>query len=147
MPIRPENTGRYPPDWPQIRARIIRRAGNRCERCKVENGRLGGRLRDGTFCPAVPEEKLDRLRWPQLGSLSWCVVPGMCGHGWEKLRVIRIVLTVAHLNHIIEDCRDENLQALCQRCHLLHDVDLHAQTRYRTRREGKAVTDLFEEPR
>lgn len=31
MPIRPENRDRYPPDWPEIRARILRRAGNRCE--------------------------------------------------------------------------------------------------------------------
>ena len=37
---------------------------------------------------------------------------------WAKGRVI---LTVAHLNHIPADCRDENLKALCQRCHLRYD--------------------------
>lgn len=44
MPIRPENRDRYPPDWPQIRARILVRADNRCEGspqypdCRIENG-------------------------------------------------------------------------------------------------------------
>lgn len=31
MPISPENKARYPADWKQIRARILERAGNRCE--------------------------------------------------------------------------------------------------------------------
>ena len=33
----------------------------------------------------------------------------------------RVVLTVAHLNHTPEDCREENLRAMCQRCHLTYD--------------------------
>lgn len=38
MPIRPENAGRYPPDWKEIAARIRKRAGDRCE-CQGECGR------------------------------------------------------------------------------------------------------------
>lgn len=44
MPIRPENRGRYPKDWKQIRERILARAGNRCEGspaypdCRAING-------------------------------------------------------------------------------------------------------------
>lgn len=37
----------------------------------------------------------------------------------------RVVLTVAHLNHDPMDCRDDNLKAMCQRCHLRYDVDHH----------------------
>lgn len=37
----------------------------------------------------------------------------------------RVVLTVAHLNHRPEDCRDENLRAMCQRCHLAYDEEEH----------------------
>ena len=43
MPIRPENKHRYPQDWPDVRARILARAGNRCEGspdypdCRVRN--------------------------------------------------------------------------------------------------------------
>lgn len=35
MPI---NYREYPPDWKQTRARILERAGNRCEWCGAENG-------------------------------------------------------------------------------------------------------------
>ena len=45
----------------------------------------------------------------------------------------KIVLTVAHLNHTPEDCRDENLKAMCQRCHLRYDRDHHAETARSTR--------------
>lgn len=46
MPIKPENAKRYPRDWKQIRARILARAGNRCEGspaypdCRAPNGWL-----------------------------------------------------------------------------------------------------------
>lgn len=143
MPIRPENVDRYPPDWPQIRERILRRAGNCCERCGVANRAIGGRDDKGTFCPAVPEEQMLRLVWPKPGTVSVCAPPA--GQPWERLRIIRIVLTIAHLNHLIEDCSDENLQALCQRCHLAHDAEHHARTRYQTRRVGLAAADLFED--
>ena len=35
----------------------------------------------------------------------------------------RVVLTVAHLNHDVNDNRDENLQAMCQRCHNRYDAN------------------------
>ncbi len=44
MPIRPENRARYPKDWKDVRARILERAGNRCEGspaypdCRAPNG-------------------------------------------------------------------------------------------------------------
>lgn len=42
MPIRPENERRYPPNWREIRAAILERAGHRCEWCgrlnKEEDG-------------------------------------------------------------------------------------------------------------
>jgi hypothetical protein len=43
--------------------------------------------------------------------------------------MVHIVLTVAHLNHTPGDDRDENLQALCQWCHLTHDLQDHHETR------------------
>ncbi len=47
----------------------------------------------------------------------------------ESTRWVRIVLTVAHLNHQAGDDRDENLKALCQWCHLNFDKVHHAETR------------------
>lgn len=56
----------------------------------------------------------------------------------------KVVLTVAHRNHHPPDCRDENLFAACQTCHLRYDQVLHAEHSWRTRRERKASGDLFE---
>ena len=47
------------------------------------------------------------------------------GHG----KMIKVVLTIAHLNHTPEDCRPENLRALCQRCHNRYDAKHRAETR------------------
>ena len=47
----------------------------------------------------------------------------------------KVVLTVAHLNHVPEDVRHENLRAMCQRCHLRMDVDHHRETRNQSRCE------------
>ena len=37
MPIKPENKIRYPLNWKEIRADILRRAKNKCEFCGIEN--------------------------------------------------------------------------------------------------------------
>ena len=56
----------------------------------------------------------------------------------------KVVLTTAHRNHAPMDCRDTNLLAMCQRCHLRYDSTYHAtQSRY-TRRRKLAHSDLFE---
>lgn len=35
----------------------------------------------------------------------------------------RVVLTIAHLDQVIENNDPSNLRALCQRCHLRHDLE------------------------
>ena len=47
-----------------------------------------------------------------------------------------VVLTTAHLNHTPEDCRPENLRAMCQGCHLHYDREHHAQSRAETQRRA-----------
>ena len=56
----------------------------------------------------------------------------------------RVVLTVAHLDHQPENCADENLKAMCQRCHLKYDAAHHAANAATRRRARKALGDLFE---
>lgn len=142
MPIRPENRDRYPRDWPEISARIRQRAGNRCEECGVKNYALGGRDEQGTFWEATPKgDKMARLEWPEPGETWWC----SCGPQVRKLRIIRIVLTVAHLDHTPENCADDNLKALCQRCHNRLDA---AERRRGIRERAHAACaagDLFTE--
>lgn len=119
MPIRPENRARYPKDWPAISRRIrFERAGNCCEQCGVPNHELGGRTPDGQWHKARITG-CDR-RLPEPGSDWWCDGP----NGAQMLRIVRIVLTVAHLDHQPENCADENLRAWCQRCHNLYDAKM-----------------------
>ncbi len=61
------------------------------------------------------------------------------------MKIIKIVLTIAHLDHTPENCADDNLRAWCQRHHLAYDQAHHAANAYASRREGKAVADLFAE--
>jgi hypothetical protein len=44
-------------------------------------------------------------------------------------RRLRVILTVAHLNHDPRDNGDTNLVALCQWCHLNYDRLHHRETR------------------
>lgn len=46
-----------------------------------------------------------------------CYIPG------SKVIDTRMVLTVAHINHVEMDCRDENLVAACSVCHLRYDAE------------------------
>jgi hypothetical protein len=69
-------------------------------------------------------------------------------NGWYRVKggeaLVRIVLTIAHLDHIPENCDESNLRAWCQRCHLTYDAAEHAKTARRTRRAGRALGDLFQ---
>lgn len=111
MPIKLENKSKYPANWKQISDRIrFDRAGGQCE-CIGECG-----LHQTNPGPRRCTEK----------------------HGanaqWAKGR---IVLTTAHLNHIETDCRDENLKAMCQRCHLRYDAKHHQANAAATRESKK----------
>ena len=46
----------------------------------------------------------------------------------------RVVLTTAHLDHDPSNNADENLLAMCQRCHLSHDAEEHRRHAAETRR-------------
>lgn len=41
----------------------------------------------------------------------------------------KVVLTIAHLDHIPENCNPDNLRALCQSCHNKYDAKHRAETR------------------
>ena len=67
-----------------------------------------------------------------------------CDNG-EKLKIIKIVLTIAHLDHTPENCADDNLRAWCQRHHLAYDAEHHKVTAWRTRRANTPTPDMFEQ--
>ena len=57
--------------------------------------------------------------------------------GLDDPKKVKIVLTIAHLDHVPENCDPSNLRALCQRCHLRYDAKHHAESAKRTRMEKK----------
>lgn len=54
-----------------------------------------------------------------------------------------VVLTVAHLDHRPENCADDNLRALCQRCHNRYDTAHRSKNRAATHRAKKQNGELF----
>jgi len=137
MPILPQNRARYPPDWPAISRGVRERAGHRCARCGLGNysvvirGHLGA---------------IERVVGDLLPGASFAAARALCERARAAgFRAIVVVLTVAHLNHQPEDCRPENLQALCQRCHNRHDAAHRAETRRATRACSRPLP-LLESP-
>lgn len=55
-----------------------------------------------------------------------------------------VVLTVAHLDHTPENCSDDNLKALCQRCHNRYDMPMRRAGIKQRARMLRAASDLFE---
>ena len=62
---------------------------------------------------------------------------------WNVCREITIVLTIAHLDGKLDDHSDENLAALCQKCHNRLDGPARRRNAAKTRRSKLAVGDLF----
>ncbi len=130
MPIKPENAARYPADWPQIRAKTQARAGNKCEECGVPNRAWGYRV-DGMFHRVNKRQTIDVVKRGR----EWVRPPFWLG----RHRIIEIVCTTAHLDHVPENCADDNLRFWRQRCHLRYDSAHHRRNARETRRAGKAI--------
>lgn len=123
MPINPELKHLYPPDWKAISLRVrFERAGGKCEHCEAPHGWF--------------RDQYDVLHDPA----TWA---GLQTNGFHW-RASKIVLTTAHLNHDPSDNREENLAALCQRCHLAHDLKHHLQSRRINREKATGQQRLFE---
>jgi 5-methylcytosine-specific restriction endonuclease McrA len=125
MPIDYRN---YPKGWlTEIRPRILARDGHCCKFCGLADRVRGWWVPSGKFYTAeqfaedyFPVEEEDELikkmeRKPN-GSL--------------------VVLTIAHLDHGLTNHDDDNLAALCQRCHLNYDRAATATQRRQSRRYG-----------
>ncbi len=118
MPIKPENKALYPDNWKEIRQDILARANHCCEFCGVENYSFRLKI-DHTHIRPPTEKGLDLREWS------------------------KIVLTIAHLNHDPTDNDYENLKALCQKCHLNYDKELHMYNSALTRRKKLPTKDMF----
>ena len=168
MPIRPQFRYLYPIDWPQL-SKLIRfgRARGRCEGCgrphmhKVRHlgdgrwwdedrqtwrdgrGRLLPHLvmNDNVAEPPTLDLFLEsRLEEPAGGQRRPLLTVDLL----SKVRVTKVVLATAHLDHDTTNSAPRNLKALCQRCHMIHDRPEHRRRRWLTLRMRKALGDLFQ---
>ena len=67
--------------------------------------------RAGDHCEGSP-------RWPDCRAANWQPHP---------VTGARVVLTIAHLDHVPEHCEPHNLRAWCQRCHNAYDAPMRAR--------------------
>ena len=159
MPIKAENRGLHlggsPTSklWHALRALVLERAGRKCEQCGAPHMAAIIR-RPGEYGLTVPLP----------GSGVWVSrhddrTGVFLGNTWSDAyrgRSVKVVLTIAHLNHDptdndgwepgqpVKPFGQSNLGALCQTCHLRHDHDHHRANAARTRRSKLAAGDLFE---
>lgn len=118
MPIKKENRSKYPKNWPSISDRIrFKRARGRCE-CMGECGRT-----HEVFTTH------DKEVVPSGTTLRCLNVNGRP----SPFTGAKIVLTVAHLDHNPANCAEDNLVAMCQRCHLAYDSEIHRANAAATR--------------
>ncbi len=120
MPI---NYKDYPPNWKEIRSRILARSGDKCEHCGITNGFVFKNENGVKRPPGAQDWDMihTRIRYSQdsyAGSLKY--------HGFT-----RVVLTIAHLDHDKHNwnVQDDRLAALCQSCHLKYDLPRHVENR------------------
>lgn len=107
MPI---DYSQYHPKWFLIsRLTRFKRAKNKCEWCGVPNYELIYRDENG---------------WHKAPEGHYADAMALDGTKFTKT-----VLTVAHIDHNKKNNRFDNLVALCQKCHLGHDIGQHVANR------------------
>jgi 5-methylcytosine-specific restriction endonuclease McrA len=143
MPIRPDLRHFYRGKaWQETRARILKRDGNCCAQCGKPN-------REAVETVTFKNSKgLPFMLWRAVSSAWWAWYNGKRflakdadqffeGVAWRrKVRVIRVKIGVAHLDHDPANNADSNLRALCDWCHLHYDQIHHSETRAR-RKDAK----------
>ncbi|MEI6435229.1 MAG: hypothetical protein WCP32_10320 [Bacteroidota bacterium] len=104
--------------------------------------------------PANWQEIRSRIQSRAKDKCEWC---GVVNHSWinsktrmmclsDEENAIRVVCTVAHMDHTPENCADENLFFLCQKCHLKYDAPHRIETISASRLKGQIRIPFLPEP-
>lgn len=164
----PMDYSRYPADWKTISLRIRERDRNCCKWCKVKNGAVGAwhpligqwwseQRWVGAWCAGIG---IDAARkegphwWPRKMTKVVLTVAHLgsprdgcpqCGKVYkEPGECLECGVTLVEApgdKHDKMDVRDENLAALCQRCHLNFDRDEHAANATKTRERKREARE------
>jgi hypothetical protein len=109
----------YPENWKWLSKQIVKDAGNRCELCYAPNGAL------------IHRPKTSEYPWYSVENTR----PGD--------KIIKIILTVHHIDSDKKNNTKQNLIALCQKCHLRLDLHKHMKSRRVARQEKEANLQLL----
>ena len=109
----------YPKNWKsEIRPAILARAENCCEFCRVPNGIA---ILRGTWNDTECYQDMDGAIFnANTGDL---LGDDYIGEVHPTNNLIKVVLTVAHMDHDITNNDHKNLMALCQQCHNRYDIE------------------------
>ncbi len=136
MPIRPEARALYPADWPQISRHVrFEQAKGCCQHCGRPHGQVVRCLPDG--------------RWYDATASAWRNGMGALVNAWPDIEDYsrfwhtRVILAACHRDHDPSNNTSDNLIALCQRCHLIHDRPEHRRRIRLTILQRRALGDLF----
>jgi len=135
---------KYPSNWKtEIRPAILERANNCCEVCKVKNGSYIFRgFLDGRAVYQDSEANVyDEETGEWLEQDAYAMVEDKNGN--IDAKAIKVVLTISHLDHNINNNDYSNLKALCQLHHLRHDIQHHIKNARETKNKKKGLQELF----
>jgi hypothetical protein len=129
----PMNRSLYPKNWEQIALDRKKAAGWTCEWCRRPCRRPGEA--DGALIDRVMGDHWRSDLWAEEETEEFGLIP--------VPKLGRFTLTVAHLNHRPEDCRPENLAALCSVCHCRYDLKaIPLKRRLKAERLGQLALNL-----
>jgi len=144
MPIKPEQRKRYPETWKEISKRIrFGRARGRCEcrgQCELGHdndvhGQDGGRC-GVLHATTIRREKANGALW-QFAEY----VPRNSKYDRDFGNPATVTLSLAHVDRTPENGDDQNLLAMCNRCHIRFDRFQHAATAKKTRAAKRETFD------
>ena len=106
---------RYADNWQYISSYIkFERAKNRCEKCNIKGGIIIRRRPHGHY---------HELTFSELEAVQQCMDSYKLHEkqALKRLKLTKVSLSVAHLDHNESNNDYLNLLCMCQRCHLLYD--------------------------
>ena len=135
----PVDYKKYPSNWKtEIRPDILKRANNCCESCRVPNYKyiLRGQW-NGIECYQDEDGMIYDAKTSEVIGSDYL------GEVHPTNTLIKVVLTIAHLDHDIINNDYSNLKALCQRCHNRLDVNFRKENRKNNRNKKNGIIELL----
>lgn len=137
----PCNYKDYPPNWKtEIRPAILQRDGHKCKFCQVpDRAWICRGMWDGVDVWQNDDGQIFRAdNGEDFGE-------AYVGEVWSEKDggLVKVILTVAHLDNDLSNNDYSNLAALCQRCHNRHDKGHRQKNAAETRRKNKGLQRLF----